>query len=100
MIVIEKKPLTLAEAKSQIKDFEDRKALEDYFKKFSNLSEDKALKLIEEMKALNNPKIKDEDISKVADFLPTDAEEVNKIFTDVTLTEDETNKIIEIVKKY
>jgi DNA-directed RNA polymerase subunit F len=37
---------------------------------------------------------------KIADFVPKTAEELNKIFTDVSLDEEECNKILEIVKDY
>jgi DNA-directed RNA polymerase subunit F len=37
---------------------------------------------------------------KIVDFLPENAEEVNKIFNEVSLNEEEINKILEIVKKY
>jgi len=68
--------------------------------KLRNLKKDKAENLAEDLRGLNNPKIKEDDIVKVIDFLPTQSEEVNKIFTDVSLSEDESNKIIEIVGKY
>jgi len=45
-------------------------------------------------------KLKADHIVKVIDFLPEDASDVNKIFSDVSLDENETNKILDIVKKY
>ncbi len=100
MIILDKKPLSISEVKSQVSNLEEKKALEDYLKRFGNLKKDKAEKLAEDLRSLNNPKIKEDDIVKVIDFLPTQSEEVNKIFTDVSLSEDESNKIIEIVGKY
>ena len=100
MIVLDKKPLSISEVKSHVSNLEGKKALEDYLKRFGNLKKDKAEKLAEDLRSLNNPKIKEDDIVKVIDFLPTQSEEVNKIFTDVSLSEDESNKIIEIVGKY
>ena len=44
-------------------------------------------------------KIKNEHIVKIVDLMPEDASDLNKIFTDVSLTEDETNKILDIIKK-
>ncbi|MBI2452183.1 hypothetical protein HYV50_03850 [Candidatus Pacearchaeota archaeon] len=95
-----RKPLMLAEVFEIVKDIEDKKPLHEYLKKFSKLSKDRAVKLNEEIISLNNPKIKEENIIKVADFLPQTPEEVNKIFTEITLTEGEINAILEIVKKY
>jgi DNA-directed RNA polymerase subunit F len=106
MIVLNKTPLTLAEIKQSLptqadsEDPEKTKQIKDYLKTFSTLNVDKAKSLSEEIQALNNVKIKQEDIVKVADLLPVDKEDVNKIFSDVSLTEEEANAIAEIVKKY
>ena len=98
-MIINKRPLTLAEVKSYV-DADENKQMADYLKKFSKLSEDKARALVDEIRSLNNPKIKDGDMVKITDFLPEDLESVNKIFTEVSLTEEEANAILEIVKKY
>ena len=45
-------------------------------------------------------KIKNEHIVKIIDLMPEDASDLNKIFTDVSLTEDETKKILEAVKQF
>ena len=100
MIVLNKKPISLAEVKEYVKDVDENKILNDFLKKFAKLSKDKAIKLGEDIKALNNPKIKENDIVKVIDFLPETFEDVNKIFTDVSLLENEANTILEIVRKY
>jgi len=94
------KPLSLAEVKKFAGSLEEKKDLKDYLKKFGKLSENDSKKLTEEIKSLNNLKIKDADIVKIIDFLPKHSEDVNKIFSDVSLDEKETNEIIEIVKKY
>ncbi len=100
MTVLNKTPLSLAEVKSMVKDFEDKKPLEDYIKKFANISKDKSESLAKELHALNNPKVRDADVVKVSDFLPRTSEELNKLFVEVTLSEEESNAILEIVKKY
>ena len=41
-----------------------------------------------------------EHIVKVIDFLPDDAESLNKIFTDVSLDEDEAKKILDVVREF
>ena len=99
-MIINRTPLTLAEVKSYIKDLDEKKTLSDYLKKFSELDTKKALKLKEEIQALNNPKIREENIVKIIDFLPRDSEDLNKIFLEVSLTEEEINALLEIVKKY
>jgi|SRR3989338_674296 len=100
-MITEKKPLTLAEVKEYLKDFdEENKVINDYLKAFSKLSKADADKLSAEIRALNNMKIREENIVKIADILPKEPEDVNKIFNDVSLTEEESNAILTIVKKY
>ena len=53
-----------------------------------------------ELKKLDLIKLKDNDIVKIVDFMPEDAVDLNKIITEVSLDQDEVNKILEIVKKY
>jgi len=101
MTILNRTPLSLANVKELIKDeLDEKKQMADYLKKFSNLSKEKAEQLAEEIRGLNNLKIKEDDIVKILDFLPKDIESVNKIFTDVSLTEDESNKVLEIIGKY
>ena len=100
MIIKKTTPLTLAEVQSYAKDLEEKKDIKDYLKKFTELTKEKAEKLKEEIHSLNNLKLKEENIVKIVDFLPKDSEDLNKIFTEVSLSEEESNAIIEIVKKY
>ena len=72
----------------------------DYLKAFCKLSKEKADSLAEEIKALNNPKIKDDLVIKVVDLLPQDAEDVSKIFLENSLSEEETQALLTAVKKY
>ena len=45
-------------------------------------------------------KLKEEHIVKIIDFLPETSEDLNKIFSDVSLDEKEINEILEIVRRY
>ena len=98
-MILSKKPVALAEVKDLAKDSENKELVE-YLKNFTKLTKDKAEKLKEEIRSLSNLKIKEEDIIKIADFLPKDKEEVNKIFIDTTISEDEANAILAITGKY
>ena len=93
-------PVTLAEVREIVKGIEEKKNLEDYLKKYCKLSKEKALSMSEEIRSLNNLKIKNEHIVKVVDLLPKDAEDINKVFNDVSLNEEEINALLEIVRKY
>ena len=99
-MIINQKPVSLAEVKGYIKESDDKKVMSDYIKKFNKLTKDKADKLIEEVRALNNPKINEVGLIKIADFLPQDSEELNKLFSEVNLTEEEAGAILNIVRNY
>ena len=99
-MILGKKPVMLAEVKGMVKGLEEKQELKDYLKKFTKLTKDKAGKLVEDIKALDNPKIKEVDIIKIVDFLPKEKEELGRIFTETGLSEEETNAILEVVKKY
>ena len=100
MAILNKTPLCLAEGKEHIKNLEEKKTMEAYIKRFGNLTKDKAEKLKEELIALNNPKINAEYTVKIIDFLPRDAEDLNKIMVDANLSEEESKSILDVVKKY
>ena len=99
-MILNMKHLSLAEVKEIVKDIDEKKDVKDYLKKFGKLSKEKAEKLDEELRTLGNAKIKEEYLVKIIDFLPRDAEELNKIFHDISLDEKEINEILEIIKKY
>ena len=99
-MILHSKPLSLAEAKSLYLAGEERKPIDDYFKSFLKLSKEDAEKLREEIAKLNNPKIKSEYVVKIADLIPKDAEDLNKIAVDSNLSEGEVNAILDITKKY
>jgi len=100
MGILEQREITLAEVKDLTKDLEDKKQITDYLKRFGKLTKEKVSAITEEIKALNNIKVKDSDIVKICDFLPEDAEDLNKIFIEVSLDEGEVNAILEIIKKH
>ena len=96
-------PLDMGEVKKilgSLEDTEKKKQLDAFIKKFSKISSEKAEQLKKELNGLGLIKLKQENIAKIVDILPEDAADLNKIFVDVSLDEDETNKILEVVKKY
>lgn len=98
-MILEKKMLTLAEAREVAKDVENE-TLKEYFKTFTKTSEDKAKKIVSELASLNNHKLKEENVIKIADFMPSDKEELAVVMNESALNEEETNAILEIVKKH
>ena len=81
-------------------DSEKKKQLEGFIKKFSKIKQEKAGQLRKGLSELGLLKLKEEHIVKIIDILPEDAPDLNKIFIDISLNEDETNKILEVIKKH
>ena len=100
-MILERTPLNLNEVELINKDLVDsdkKQEIELFLKKFLKTKNDKAKKIKEDLEKLDLLKIKREHIVKIVDILPEDASDLNKIFTDVSLNEDETKQILEIVK--
>lgn len=97
-MILSKKPLSLVEVKEYRKKADEDKPIDIYLNKFCETTKDKAKKLAESIIALNNPKIKQEHIVKIIDLMPEDAEDLNKIFNEMSLTEEEANAVLSVVK--
>ena len=100
-MILDRTPLTMAEVEDLVKDLPDnekKQEIELFLKKFLKIKASIATKIKEELEKLDSLKVKRDHIVKIVDILPEDASDLNKIFTDVSLNEDETNKILEIVK--
>ncbi len=89
-------PLSMAEVLEYIKgDGENKTEIKKFIKKFTNLKPEKAKEMRKKFEGLDLMKMKSEHIAKMIDLLPQDPENLNKIFNDVNLDEDETKKILE-----
>ena len=96
-MIREMKPISMVEAGEIVeKDSEADK----FIRKFTKLKSENAAKIREEIEKLELLKVKQEHIAKIIDILPEDIIDLNKIFVDVSLDEDESNKLLEIVKRY
>lgn len=107
MKVLKKEPLSLAEVKELVdekKENETKKVemMREYLKKFVKISPENAKKLKEELKNLKITKLGEEHIVKMIDILPSDVDDVRKIFfgSTVSLNQNEIQKIIEVINKY
>jgi DNA-directed RNA polymerase subunit F len=95
------KPLSMAESLEYINKDEGSGAdVIGFIKKFTNLETKDAKELKKNLKNLKLIKMNDNNIVKIIDLLPKNSEELNKIFTDVNLDEDETKKILDTVKQH
>lgn len=93
----------MAQAREILKDYDTEKAkmTSTFIKKFTKLSSSEAEKIFGNLKKINIEKLKDEDLTKIVDFMPDDADSLRKIFmgSDVSLEQDEISKILEITNK-
>ncbi|MGB9708238.1 MAG: hypothetical protein ACPLXC_02860 [Candidatus Pacearchaeota archaeon] len=102
-MIKDKKPITLAEVRELLKDSKEAKAKAagDFIKKFTKLSAAEAERLKKGLMSLDIVQLKEEDVVKIVDFMPEDAEDLRKIFSgyDISLEQDEITKILQILKK-
>ena len=76
----------------------DKKKYKIYLKKFLKTKKEQAEKIKQGLEEMDLLKLKREHIVKIIDLMPEDASDLNKIFIDVSLNEEEINKILELVK--
>jgi len=100
MVIKEEKPLTLAEVYDLVQDNEKGEEIKKFLKTFIKTNVEKAKKMKQELIDLDLIKLKEISIIKIIDFMPEDSSELNKILIDVSLDEEEINKILDVVKKY
>lgn len=100
-MILDRKPLNMNEVQEILKDIPDsekKQEVELFLKKFMKTKNEQAKKIKESLEKLDLLKLKEEHLIKIVDILPKDVSDLNKIFTDISLNEDETNKILEIIK--
>jgi len=94
-------PLSMAESLEYIeKDKRADKPAADFIKKFVKITPKEAKELRKKLDDLKIVKMNDMTISKLIDVFPEKAEEVNKIFVDIGLDENETKKILDTIKEF
>ncbi len=91
-------PLSMAEATEYLG--KEQENLKGFIGKFTKLKVQNAKDFRKKLEELDLMKMNEKHISKIIDLLPASSEEVNKIFTDISLDEDETKKIIDVVKQF
>ena len=99
-MIKEMKPLCMEEAREIAEANEGREDIKPYFKKFIKLKSKDVAEMKKDLEGLNSHKIRADHIAKIIDFLPEDASDLHKIFTDSNLDENEIKQITDIVAKY
>ena len=93
-------PLSMAEALKYVNKGEGGGAeVVSFIKKFTKMKPEKAEELRKSLEGLELIKMNENHIVKIIDLLPKDKEELNKIFSDVGLDEDETKKLLDTIKQ-
>lgn len=94
-------PLSMAESLEYLGSEKDsEKNVKEFIKKFVKLNPKEAKELRKELMNLNLVKMNETNICKLIDLLPERPEEVNKIFVDVSLDENETKQILDTIKEF
>ena len=94
-----KEPISINGISQYIKKSDDSE-ITPFIKKFSKLKLKQADELKEKLEKLEFLKMRKEHLIKIIDLIPEDSGDLNKIFVDVGLNEDETQKILETVKEF
>ena len=93
-------PLSIPEVAEYIKKSEGNEELTKFIKNFTKLNSKEAKALRKKLVGLELMKLKAQQITKIIELMPEDQEDLNKIFVDVRLDEDESKKILETVKEF
>lgn len=102
-MIIELKPLSLSESEEIVENVEgkeDKKEIKVFIKRFNKTSIKDAKAIREELEKLGILKLKPENIVKIIDLMPEDESDIAKIFPESNITNEEVNKILELIKKY
>lgn len=99
MTINEEKPLSIPEVLDLLKGEESSSEIQEFLKGYCDMSIETAKKIRKELENLNLLKLKETDIVKIIDFMPTDAVELNKIVGDSNLDADEITKILNVINK-
>ncbi len=100
-MIISRKHLSMTESLEYVGDKKDSEVeVRKFIKKFVKMKPEKAGEIREKLKELDLIKMKSEYIVKIIDLMPENSESLNKIFTDISLNEDETKKILETIEEF
>jgi DNA-directed RNA polymerase subunit F len=100
-MILNRKPLSMIEATEYInKNKENSKELLGFMKNFAKIDLKKAKELKKKLEEKGLMKMKEQHIAKIIDLMPEDSENLNKIFVDVGLDEDETKEILKTIKEF
>ena len=97
MTIKNSEPLSMPEVEEYLDKSSD---LTKFIKKFTKETPKSAGELRKNLEQLGLMKIRPEHISKIIEISPENREDLNKIFTDVSLDDEESKKILDAVKEF
>ncbi|MFH1325785.1 MAG: hypothetical protein ABIH49_03410 [archaeon] len=100
MTIKNNKALSMPEVMKYIDAKEGDSEIAGFIKKFTKLNPKETREFEKKLEDLNLMKMKQEQLVQVINFLPETQEDLNKIFVDVSLDEDESKKILDTVKQF
>jgi DNA-directed RNA polymerase subunit F len=108
--ILEETPIPMFELKTEMSKIKKRdeelnfraQKTDEYINTFVTLKQTEIKALLEELKKMSIPRLKDEHLFKIIDLMPTSPEDVKLLLQGYTLTvsQDNQKKIAEVVKKY
>jgi DNA-directed RNA polymerase subunit F len=100
-MIKDRKPLALYEVQEHLKNIKESdksKEVSEFIEKFMKSTPAKSKKIKQELENLGIIKLRTADIIKIVDVMPENVAELNKIFSEISLDADETNKILDTIK--
>ena len=79
---------------------ESEAKIKKFMGNFKKLDIKEAKNLREKIKGMELLKVGDSHISKIIDLVPENKEDLNKIFTEVSLDEDESKQILDAIEEF
>ena len=79
---------------------ESEAKIKKFMVNFKKLDIKEAKNLREKIKGMELLKVGDSHISKIIDLVPENKEDLNKIFTEVSLDEDESKQILDVIEEF
>ena len=105
--VIEKKPVSMSELKAELQKIQERDEelgfragkTQEYINSFKLLKIEDYEKFKKELEELNIPRLKDDHIVKILDFLPRSVEDLEVLLQGypITISKDNLKKIVDVI---
>lgn len=100
-MILKNDPLSMAEAEDYVKGAEvENTEVLGFINKFTEIKGKSAVEMRQKIKDLDLIQIGDAHIVKVVDLMPETNEELSKILSNVTISEDDIKKILDIVSEF